>query len=60
MIQTARYLRFLIGGNAERIFAPYIDGVAAIDNVVQDVEFVEGNHPKLANHWFCTDLHMTK
>ena len=45
-------------GNAERIFSPVIDGIPGSDGEFREAEFVEGNWPKTANHWFCTDMHV--
>lgn len=47
-------------GDAERIFAPVVDGIPGSDGTLRHAPFVEGNHPKLnAYHWFCTDLHLS-
>ena len=43
-------------GNAKRIFSPVIDGLEG--GKEHDVEFVEGNYPRLANLDFVTDLHL--
>lgn len=40
----------------QRVFAPVIDGLEG--GKEHDVEFVEGNHPRLANLDFVTDLHL--
>lgn len=47
-------------GNAERIFAPVVDGITGSDGVLRRAPFVEGNYPKISgHHWFCTDLHLS-
>lgn len=40
----------------QRVFSPVIDGLEG--GKEHEVEFVEGNHPRLANLEFVTDLHL--
>ena len=46
-------------GNAERVFAPKLDGIKPIAGVIQDAPFVEGNWPAISCvHPNCSDLHL--
>lgn len=46
----------LLANDTQRVFSPIIDN--AIGGHENEVEFVEGNHPKLSTLPMCSDLHL--